>query len=289
MADLDDFDLDPSGEEPPIAGPQPPRSIGEPEGGGLSFLVILSALVVVALGGVGVLWYAFRSPVVPQPTPQVATSAEVTPAPGMPAASPTPPVHLPALDESDAIVRQLVGALTTHPEAARWLAQSALVRTLTAVVVNVVDGETPVPHLGVLKPKKGFEGVPRGRRLVADATAFGAYATVVEVVASLDGKQTAETFGALEPLFDAAYRDLGHPEGGFRKALVRAMEILEATPVPKADETLERNGTLLRYADPRFEGLTPAQKQFLRMGPDNVGRVQEALGRLRAHLVKVQS
>jgi hypothetical protein len=124
---------------------------------------------------------------------------------------------------------------------------------------------------------------------VADATAFGAYATVVEVVASLDGKQTAETFGALEPLFDAAYRDLGHPEGGFRKALVRAMEILEATPVPKADEALERNGTLLRYADPRFEGLTPAQKQFLRMGPDNVGRVQEALGRLRAHLVKVQS
>jgi hypothetical protein len=124
---------------------------------------------------------------------------------------------------------------------------------------------------------------------VADATAFGAYAAVGEVVASLDGQQTAQTFGALEPLFDVAYRDLGHPEGGFRKALVRAMEILEATPVPKGEETLERHGTLLRYADPRFEGLTPAQKQFLRMGPDNVGRVQEALARLRAHLARPRS
>jgi len=289
MADIDDFDLDPGGEKrPAIGGSQPPRSIDGAERSGLSFPIILSALVVVVAGGLGGLWYAFRSPVVKRPAPPPEATTSVSPIDATPAPAPSAAIVLPALDESDGLVRKLAAALSTHPEFARWLGQSALVRTLTAVVVNVVDGETPAPHLAFLKPKASTGAVLRGRRLVADGAAFEAYNAVAEVVVSLDGEKVAGTFDALEPLFDSAYRDLGHPEGGFRSALVRAIEILESTAVPGEDAALERHGTLLRYSDPRFEGLTPPQKQFLRMGPGNVHKIQGALTRLEPYLKRAR-
>jgi hypothetical protein len=285
MPDIDDFDIEPAEELPRLGGGEDQRHGHGPEGGGPSFPVILGVLAVVAVAGLGGLWYAFRKPVVVQPSPVVGTPPEsVAPAQTAPAPPPTPSLSLPPLDESDGLFRQWAGALSSHPALAEVLGQTALIRTIVAVVVNVVDGESPAPHLLFLKPKRSFAAVSRGGVLIPDETPFSAYVVVAEVIASLDGPKTAETFTLFEPLFDAAYRDLGHPEGGFRGALLRSMEILETTPVPRPGEHLERNGTLLRYADPRFEGLTRAQKQMLRMGPGNVRRVQGALARLRAHL-----
>jgi hypothetical protein len=39
-----------------------------------------------------------------------------------------------------------------------------------------------------------------------------------------------------------------------------------------------------RYADPKLEGLTAAQKQFLRMGPRNVRIIQQKLRELQPAL-----
>jgi hypothetical protein len=40
-------------------------------------------------------------------------------------------------------------------------------------------------------------------------------------------------------------------------------------------------GAVYSYAKPALENLSPAQKQLLRMGPDNVKRVQIKLRELR--------
>ncbi len=205
-------------------------------------------------------------------------------APAPARAQPAPHVSLPLLDESDDYVRGIADSLSAHPEFTRWLAQTALVRTATVVVSNIADGETPRPHLAFLAPRQRFRATgSTGRRLVADPASFEGYDRVADAVASIDVAAAVAAFHATEPLFDAAYRDLGHPEG-FQTALDRAILALLTVPVPAPDAVLVPRPAGFGWADPRLEGLTDAQKQFLRMGPRNVRLIQDKLRELRQRL-----
>jgi hypothetical protein len=159
------------------------------------------------------------------------------------------------------------------------------VRTLTAVVVNVADGETPRPHLEFLAPKQRFRASRRPARLVVpDPAGFAGYDLFGVVVASVDAKGAVEAYRTLAPLFEAAYVELGHPEGGFPAAVDKAIRALLAVPVLPDDVELAPHALGFRYADPKLEALTPAQKQFLRIGPRNVRLVQEKLREVAAAL-----
>ncbi len=276
--DLDDFDLEPTRRQEDDETVRPYRP--EPERRrGLLFPVTLAAAAVVAIGLLAVVFFVFRHPSTPKAT------ASPGPLPGSPAPlaeshpSASPEVPLPSLEASDAFVRQLTAGLSVHPEIARWLSRTALVRTLTVVVVNVADGETPRPHLEFLAPKQRFRAARRPARLIVpDAVGFAGYDLFGDAVASIDAAATATAFHTLAPLFEAAYVELGHPEGGFPAALDKAIRALLAVPVLRDEVELVPHAIGFRYADPKLEALTPAQKQFLRIGPRNVRLVQ---GKLR--------
>ena len=55
-------------------------------------------------------------------------------------------------------------------------------------------------------------------------------------------------------------------------------------PVLRDDVELVPHAIGFRYADPKLEALTAAQKQFLRIGPRNVRIVQEKLRELQPAL-----
>jgi hypothetical protein len=275
--DLEDFDIKPTSSDEPVdtVSPYPP----EPKRG-LLFPATLAIIAVVVLGLAAAVYLVFRRPV-PKATPHPAASA-ATPA-GVPSA--TASVQLPPLDQSDAFVRQTASGLSTNPEIVRWLGRTALVRTMAAVVVNVADGETPRPHLDFLAPKQRFKAARRpGQLIVPDPASFAGYEAFGDAVASVNATAAASAYRTLEPLFDAAYVDLGHPEGGFRKSLDKAIKALLAVPVLPADVELMPHAVGFRYADPKLEALTPAQKQFLRIGPRNVRIVQDRLREVQAAL-----
>jgi hypothetical protein len=260
--ELDEVELD----RRPPEEPGPPRR-GLP-GGPFAAL----ALLVVGLAAVAFLVLRRAGP---SPSP-VATSTP-TPVASGPAA---PSASLPPLDESDGLVRELARGLSTHPQLAAWLATPGLVRTLTVVVDNVASGETPAPHLRFLAPKTGFRARESGRRLVPDPRGFAGYDAFADAVGALDAAGCARVYQQLAPLFETAYRELGHPQGGFPAALERAIAALLQAPVPPADVPLVRHATVFEYADPKLEALTPAQRQFLRLGPRNVGLIQSKLREL---------
>ena len=54
--------------------------------------------------------------------------------------------------------------------------------------------------------------------------------------------------------------------------------------MPATAPALEQHLNTYHYADPRLEALQPAQKQLLRMGPENAERVQDQLRRLATAL-----
>ncbi|HYN05645.1 MAG TPA: DUF3014 domain-containing protein, partial [Vicinamibacteria bacterium] len=225
--DLDDFDLEPTRRQNEEDTVRPYRPDPEKKPSGLFFPATLALVAVIATALLAVVFFVFRHPSKPAagPTPAPVAAA---PAPTV-GASPSPEITLPSLDDSDGFVRQFAAGLSAHPELARWLARTALVRTLTAVVVNVAAGETPRPHLEFLAPTQRFRAARRpARLLVPDPAGFAGYDLFGDAVASVDAVGAANGYRTLAPLFEAAYVELGHPEGGFTAALDRAIQALLA-------------------------------------------------------------
>ena len=76
-----------------------------------------------------------------------------------------------------------------------------------------------------------------------------------------------------------AYQELGYPEGDFNSALKKAILSLLDTPELEDRIYIEKR-VLYVMEDPALENLAPAQKQLLRMGPDNRKAVQAKLREL---------
>jgi len=249
----------------------------------LTWLLLLLVAVPVVL-------YVLLRPSAPETVeaPEVHTApAELPASPGPEADATTdtaPALDLPPLGESDAAVRELLADLSASPGVATWLAQDQLVRTFVVAVENVADGESPAPHLGFLTPTGRFEVRQTGRGPVVATESFARYDAATGVLTSLDAGLVARRLNDLEPLTEAAYRELGHPQGGFGETLRRAIDRLLATPVPDAGAALERRSATWAWADPRLEALEPAQKHLLRTGPRNQAAIQAWLRSLGAAL-----
>lgn len=282
MSELGDFDLGPS--EEPLGGDTRPV---RPRGPSPAKLLVGAVVAVAALAGLG--YFAFRNWGAAKRPP----TATTIPAPGPSGAtvpSPAPlssPINLPSLDESDSIVRDLAKELSHDPQFSSWLATPDIIRTVTAVVENVVTGENPRPHLGFLAPKQPFAVTQsQGQTLIAPES-YRRYDSFADAMASIDAAGCARVYGQLEPLFALAYRELGHPAGGFSKSLRGAVDLLARTPVPEGDIQVRpvlRPVLVYELSDPKLEALSPAQKVLLRMGPANARKVQAKLTEFAAAL-----
>ena len=74
-----------------------------------------------------------------------------------------------------------------------------------------------------------------------------------------------------------AFDELGYVNLSFDDRLARALGRLVDVPVPEGDVMLRATSVTFQYADPELEGLSPAQKHMLRMGPHNMRLVQTKL------------
>jgi Protein of unknown function (DUF3014) len=274
MGNLDDYELDDRRDpETGMYNPEP-----EPQRG---FRIALIAAAVLLAAGITAVYLYFKRPV-PKAAPTPPPTAAAVPTPAA-----TPAIALPPLDASDDLVRDLAKTFSNHPGFGPWLGVKNLVRTFVVVVGNVVDGENPASHVLFLAPRPPFLVRDAKGRTVVDPRSYGRLDGLADVVASFDAQECARVFGLVEPLTDAAYRELGHPEGRFREALGKAIQSLLDVPLLEGDVPVKRVVRAIvvyEYADPKLEALSPAQKALLRMGPRNVPRVQAKLRELAAAL-----
>jgi hypothetical protein len=189
------------------------------------------------------------------------------------------------LATSDAVVRELVAEISSHPKLAAWLVNEDLVRRFVASVNNIASGVSPQAHLAFLRPREGFEvDEKRNGMLVIEPDSYGRYDIVAAVFTSLDTDGTVALYRELEPLIDEAYAEIGPSGAKFGDRLDRAFDQLMAVPVLEGPAEVEQLILTYAWADDELEALSAAQRHFLRMGPENVSAIQDKLGELRAAL-----
>lgn len=265
MLNVHDYDLLKTPDEPPHWAARR-RSVG--------LWVVAAVLIAAAAIAAYIVFGRRQTPTLVTRAPESVKAPEqpVQPLGGDPAA-----IVLPPLDASDALVRDLVKQVSSHPRVAAWLATDGLIRNFTVVVANIADGTTPARHLRMLSPASSFRVIERGGDLSIDPRSYERYDALAAAAASLDAHGSARLYATLKPRIEEAYRDLGVPSTPFDRTLERAIVMLLATPVLDGPMRVEPRGIGYGFAAPDLEALSPPQKQLLRTGSRNVRVIQASL------------
>ena len=279
MTDMEAGDL--QFEDPP-KDPKPPKSVLQDDRRRNMLLGAVAVAVVALAAGLWLLLGGRADDAGEAPVAEMAADAPEPSPPAAPVELDEPevvpePVELPALADSDTFVRDLVDALLAHPNLAAWLVGDDLLRRFVVTVDNVANGRNPAQQLPTLRPARRFRATGEGEPQLIDAASYQRYDLLASVVGALDPGAAALLYVTLEPLLDEAHAELGYPDTPFRRTLERAVAQLLAAPVVDTPPLVVRRATQYLYADERLEALTPAQKQFLGMGPENVQAVQAQL------------
>lgn len=205
------------------------------------------------------------------------------PAPGLSSAPgeapPALPAGLPALDESDDFVRLRAAELSKAPAFGEWLKQESLIARLAAASSMIADGKLPRETFAAFAPRGRFPVLRKDGKVFVDPAGYARYDAFASLVAGVDAVAAARLFEELEPLLDAAQRELGERGTGARAVfLAAAGELLEAPRLGDGVLLKEgKKGLVWVYADEALEGRSVAQKQLMRLGPKNQDAVQAKL------------
>ena len=238
------------------------------------------ALIAIAIGGVAVLavigYFIFSGRTSPSRASAPATPA--APQASKAGGDEIEHIDLPALDDSDALVRQRIGILSSNPLVAAWLGTRNLVRNFVVVVENISHGMNPSRHLMVLRPMGPFRVMTRGSQVVIDPRSYDRFSRIEEAAVSIDARTAGRLYQSFKPLLQTAYDELGNQEP-IDRAVERAIVALLQVPAIDGDIRVEQTGEGIgyEYADEKLEGLTGAQKQLLRMGAKNIRIIQSQL------------
>lgn len=239
--------------------------------------IVVAAFVAAVLVGGAIRWWI-------QDRTASETPASAPAAAAAPKAPEAPAVVLPPMDQMDGFLRVLLATLSSSPELTAWLATDGLLQQLVVGIDRVAQGATPAPDLKVLAPEEPMETRGTGRSRSADPASYRRYDGIAQTIASLDPAAVARAYRTIKPRLDEAYGAVGKGSS-VDTALTSALDLLIATPIPEGTVALvEGKGATWAYADPTLEALSPAQKQLLRMGPENARRVQDRLREIRQAL-----
>jgi len=236
--------------------------------------VLFIAIVGLIAGAGGAWWWARERA---SPAPAAARTATDTPI--APAAE---PVKLPPLGQMDIFLRALLGSLSASPELARWLATDDLIRQMAHAIDLVSRGQSPARELGVLRPEGPLQTSGTPRTVSINPASYRRFDGIARTVASLDPAAVAAAYRTIQPRLDEAYRALGRTSLSVDQAVATALQVLIDTPEAADPIRLAPGpGATLGFADPDLQALPAAQKQLIRMGPENAARVKDTLRRIK--------
>jgi hypothetical protein len=260
---LDDLPLEHS------STPPPEPLLPAPSSSPVRWIVLGAAALIV--GAVLTLWWLSRA------QPSTANPPATAPTEGAVVGNrpKSQNLNLPSLDDSDSFLRALVTTLSQHPMVAKMLATQSLIRGATLATVQIGDGKTPAVPFALIRPTTHVAIIGNGPSGKLDASSYARWNSDTDALVSIHPKELAQVYVNVKPLFDQAYRDLGHPTPDFDEAIIKAIDTLNETPQVDQEPVLVRRQPpgFYEHEDQSLKALLPVQKQFLLMGPENRRRI----------------
>ncbi len=200
-----------------------------------------------------------------------------------PATPPPPP--LPELNQSDAELVEQLSGLDSSGGLVSWLNTDEIIRKLTVVADNMVDGKLARKYIAIPKPKLPFRTIEKDGREYIAAESYARYDRYADTFDNIDLQAATELYNRYSPLFEQAYGELGYPDRSIKDSIISAIDQVLTTPVILKDIEVTRTTVIYKYADPELEQLPALQKQLLRMGPRNIAIIQRKLRQLKNELL----
>lgn len=194
-------------------------------------------------------------------------------------------VQLPTLNNSDGFVLEMLREFEGGAAVVRLLASQQLIRRFVVFVHNVSEGSLPLSEL----PYRRLEGEMPARAVdenlyEMEAAAHRRFNRYVDAFTALEPEQVLYLYRTLLPLFRHAYGEIGYNGEDFDATLQRAIgRVLDAPPSPGPHRLLKPSVMYL-YADSATEELTAVEKQLIRLGPGNAGKLRSHLRTIRDQL-----
>jgi len=242
---------------------------------------VVGAFVVAAVGVIAaIIWLGNGITV---DAPQRATVV----APLEPAKKPTASPRSAAAEVEDEgggenqMVRRALAGLSAHPKFAAYLVNDRLLTRIVMAVDAVAGGYSPRDQVDFLRPQRPYLVREVDGRLVAAAGSHHRYDLAAEVFDSIAVDGMVDLYTRLRPRLEAIYLEIGWASEDFDTRLCEAIDHLLEVESSYGVHELEQRATVYAYAEDSLEQLSDAQKQLLRMGPDNARLVVNKLRELR--------
>ena len=195
-----------------------------------------------------------------------------------------PEVTLPPLSQSDTEIKEAVSNYLSN-QAVKLLADDDVIRRTVVYVDNLAKGKVAENHAPVVKPQDGFSVIDDDI-IITDPNSYERYTPYVAMFDTMSTAQVVRLYDQYKPLFEEAYEEIGYEGDAFNGTLTDAIDELLATPIPDTALPLVKNSVTYKYAYVEWEQLSSAQKQFLRMGPENMKKVKKRLEEIKIALNK---
>lgn len=181
-----------------------------------------------------------------------------------------------SLDEANAKIMDLGREISDNPLWLKILGQSTVIERAVAAMDFLAEGERPLPALDFLKSPLAFAAARSGGTMKQTAASLNRYTPLCRMLVALPPDKLAGLYRKLEPALQQAYEKLGYRGQPVRSLLIRACTTILSCPVVEPEEELIPAGSpgLYRWARPEIEGLSKAEKLFLRLGPQNTDMVR---------------
>ena len=246
----------------------------------------------------GAAWYSFMKPPDPVselPSPQITTTlpAPVKQTPSLPEIEEvysepetepeTPPVPLPALNESDPEVTQALADIAGTGDLAQYLVMDQVISRVVASIDSLTSRQVPV-HINPIRPAEDkFITESEGDRLVLSTQNFARYDGYVSLLQNMDTDSLMKFYGRYSPLFQQGWEENGGT-GSFNERLFEVIDNLLETPDVPGPVYLTKYEAVYLFEDPELEAMTAGQKVLVRMGSANASVVKDKLTELKTEL-----
>ena len=192
---------------------------------------------------------------------------------------------LPNLDASDQFIRDRLGLLSEKRDLAVWLTTDDILRRSASYVDGLARGVILSNIFPLSSPEGEFSTHRDEQTIWLNAGNYERYDNTVSVISSLDMDLAAQIFHLTRPLLEGAFSELGYRPRQMDGIILTALDQIMSTPVIFEPIQLSRDSVNFKFFDSKLESLTPLQKQLVRAGPENTGRLQKQAKLLRTALM----